>query len=143
MAQARKAKGKGVKWDIKPFRKKLAREMGRRVEAILVHVESVAVTSISRDQPVRRSETGKKGLIGLDPAKAGEPPKVLEGRLRQSVTHVLMAPDKRGAKGRVGTNVVYGRRHEYGTHPWLRPALTSSKEFIMKTLGRGMKKRKG
>jgi len=62
-------------------------------------------------QPVRRSKSGR--LIGLDPSAPGEPPHVLTGRLRQSITWAVTRT-KKMVRGRVGTNVEYARRLEKG-----------------------------
>lgn len=121
------------------FRAKVGREMERRLLRIGAQVESTAVKSVSKDQPVRRTASGN--LVSLERATPGAPPRVLHGRLRQSITHLLLKDGRKGLRVRIGTNVVYGRSLEFGGHPWLRPALTSNKRFILKTLGRGFKKR--
>lgn len=54
------------------------------------------------------------------PAIKGEPPRKLSGRLRQSITYEFLDPMKTfeggdlPTKGRVGTNVKYARRLEFG-----------------------------
>lgn len=113
-------------------------EVARRMEAAAQKVQTEAVRLISRDQPVRRTKSGR--LVGLAPAGPDEPPKVLHGHLRQSVEHEIDTTGKR-VTGRVGTNVVYGRALELGktptspSHPWLRPALVNSRRAIKKIFG--------
>ena len=139
-----RAKGKGVEWDTKKFRAKVVKEMHRRLFKIGTHVESKITKSISKDQPVRRSvtRTGAPGrLVGTTKATPGAPPRVLEGALRQRMTSKVQK-GKRGLEVKIGTNTPYAKRLEYEGHPYLRPGLASSSEYVMKTLGRGMKKKK-
>ena len=112
------------RWDADKIIKLTEKEMRILMEAATTHVESVAVDLISRDQPVRRSKSGNQ--YGLSPAAPGEPPKVVTAHLRQSVTHVVEKVYRK-IIGKVGTNVSYGKTHEEGTHPWLRPALLKSR----------------
>lgn len=143
MARA-KSRGKVVEWDATKFRAKVVKEMHRRLFKIGVHVESKITKSISKDQPVRRSvsRTGKPGrLVGTTKAKRGAPPRVLEGVLRQRMTFKVQT-GRKGLEVKIGTNTPYAKRLEYEGHPYLRPGLSSSKKYILKTLGRGMKKRK-
>jgi len=127
------------KWR-KKYLAQLARQFEGTFEAIGAHVEEQAVKLISRDQAFKRSKSGT--MRGLSPAKTGQPPKVLTGRLRQSLAHLT---GRRGQTAfvRVGTNVVYGRVHEEGSHPYLVPALKASRSHIGRILGqtgkRGMR----
>jgi phage gpG-like protein len=61
-----------------------------------------------------------KRVIATTRATPGAPPRKLTGRLRASIS-VLMLDG--GRRARVGTNVIYARRHELGTHPFLMPTL--------------------
>ena len=64
------------------------------------------------------------------PATPGAPPRKLSGRLRTSITMQKMGQ----AWWRVGTNVVYGRRHEYGTHPYLSVTLLRERAVLNRIL---------
>jgi hypothetical protein len=89
---------------------------------------------LSVGQPVRRTSSGRQ--VGLDPSLPGQPPRVVSGNLRKSITNSV-AVDQKGVVGKVGTNVPYGRRLELGffgvdkagrnysqeARPYLRPAL--------------------
>ena len=131
---------KGVKWDSSKKEEDIRLVMARRLLKIGAQVESRVVKSISRDQPLATNKnTGER--YGLDPAGPGKPPKVVTGRLRQSITHVL-DHKKKLPRVRIGTNVEYAPYLEYGGHPFLRPGLSKSKKFILKTLGRDLKVRK-
>jgi hypothetical protein len=50
----------------------------------------------------------------------GAPPRKLSGELRRRQVY-LIAPD--GMSAKVGTNVIYARRHERGVHPYMLPTL--------------------
>lgn len=126
------------------FQAKLALAVERGMTRAVLLVKNKVVDSISTGQPVRRSG---KSLIGLDPSKPGEPPHVLQGRLRQSIAHQVSVE---GAEivGKVGTNIEYGRRLELGMHgtdslgrtvnqearPYLRPAITGNRRAILREL---------
>lgn len=82
---------------------------------------------------------GKKRVYGSNPSKPGEPPRKQTGRLRASVTHEV---DEQMLRGRVGTNLGYGKALELGTRrgllprPWLRRAFAESMNEIRSALGR-------
>ncbi len=123
---------KGSKWRSKEVTVAVEKELMRRMERVVVYVESQAVRLISKDQPVRRTASGK--LVATTPATPGAPPRVLYARLRQSVDHDVVKRHKK-IIGRVGTNVPYGKTHEEGSHPWLRPALRKSRSKIKDIIG--------
>lgn len=114
----------------------LAIVLERKVTATAMAIEARAIESISQGQPIRRTKGGY--IVGLDPSKEGEPPHVLLGRLRQSITHVVKREARR-VMAMIGTNVVYaarlekgfvgtdsrGRNIHQGPRPFLRPALDS------------------
>lgn len=71
---------------------------------------------------------------GQPPSRPGQPPHVLTGRLRQSITHDVRR-DGSTFIGRVGTNVEYARHLELGTRkmaprPYLRPALLRERKRL-------------
>jgi phage gpG-like protein len=88
----------------------------------------------------RRIVLGKRGKAkgvrsyrAATPATPGDPPRKLSGRLRASITYEV-SPD--GTKARVGTNVIYGRRHEYGDHPFLVTTLLRYRGELEQILGK-------
>lgn len=102
-------------------------------------VEGVVIDSISIGQPVTRTKGGR--LVGLDPSKPGDPPHVLHGRLRQSITHKVTVSEPE-VVALVGTNVEYARYLEFGTErmqarPFLRPAVAKNRREILRRIGRG------
>ncbi len=76
------------------------------------------------------------------PAIAGEPPRKLSGRLRASITYEFLEPMQTflggmlPTKGRVGTNVKYAKRLEYGPgrHEFLNRTLRERKKEIEQVL---------
>jgi hypothetical protein len=114
--------------------------MERRMERALLIVESTVIRKLSIGQPVRRTASGR--LIGLDPSRPGEPPKVLYGRLRQSVSH---AQFKSGGTlhGQIGAHTVYARALEMEVpgrllpRPYLRPSLAEHEQDIVRILNGG------
>lgn len=122
----------------------LGNALERRLRHTAQLIEGETIRSISVGQPVRRTKGGH--LVGLDPSAEGQPPHVLLGRLRQSITHLILRETGR-VIARIGTNVEYARRLELGfigtdargrnihqgPRPYLRPAL----EQYLKTITQG------
>lgn len=130
--------------DTRDFTVKLNQKLARGLESAALFVEGEVVRSISTGQGIRR---GKGGWVkGLSPSKPGEPPHVLMGRLRQSITHVVI-----GLKAYVGTNVAYARRLEKGfvgtdslgrnisqaPRPYLSRAVRNNPGRILELINRG------
>src|SRR5690606_2259671 len=113
-----------------------------------LHLERKVIEKISIGQPAYTTASGR--LVGLDPSKPGEPPHVLSGRLRQSITHQVEVGSNY-VRGRVGTNVEYARRLELGfigtdaagrnvnqaPRPFLRPTLAEERAEILRRIVRG------
>lgn len=80
----------------------------------------------------------KQSISGPSPSAPGEPPGVVSGTLRRSITHeVERGPS--GVVGRIGTNVEYSIPLEFGTsrmsaRPFMRPGLEKGKKQIAKIL---------
>lgn len=122
--------------------------MMRKMEAAALTVEAEAIRLVSRGQPVKR--VGSR-LVGLDPSRPGEPPKVLYGQLRRGMTHSVTR-DHMGTRVRaeVGSTVKYARRLELGfvgtdsrgrnvsfaARPYLRPALANAWPRILSIFSR-------
>lgn len=80
----------------------------------------------------------KESLSGPSPSAPGEPPGVITGELRRSITHEIEKKPT-GVIGRVGSNKEYAIHLELGTskmaaRPFLRPKLEENKKNIAKTL---------
>jgi phage gpG-like protein len=102
----------------------LRRRAERAVTAGSVELTAKVKEALSEPAPRKRvlSRRGVYYYRATERATRGAPPRKLSGRLRASVTRATLdTPD--GPVGRVGTNVVYARRHELGTHPFLAPTL--------------------
>jgi HK97 gp10 family phage protein len=93
-----------------------------------------------RDQAIRTSLyqsavylTGwikTKRLSGPRPQFLG----VVTGRLRSSITATPATKSGNSYTAKIGTNVIYGHRHEYGTggmpaRPFMRPAIEDSQNI--------------
>lgn len=139
-----------VRWDWRP--NNVLAEVDRRLERGLVaaamFVRGKVVESLSIGQTIAYSKSGKS-VRGLSPSRPGEPPHVLLGRLRQSITHRVF---KRAGVwiASVGTNVEYARRLELGfvgtdrlgrninqaPRPYLRPAIVNNRAQILRLITR-------
>jgi phage gpG-like protein len=118
-----------------------ALELQKRMERAAILVEATAVKKVSTGQGVRRTKGGH--LVGLNPSTPGQPPHVLSGQLRQSITHEV---ENTGTQivARVGSNKKYARRLELGftgrdtkgrnykqaPRPYLRPSVSENKSTI-------------
>lgn len=101
-------------------------------EAIAVKTtDLVARKALQIENHAKRSMIGGStrtaGGIQHIPSRPGDPPRVVTGRGRASITHEVERQG-RSIVARVGSNVVYMRFLELGTihmepRPWLRPAL--------------------
>lgn len=123
----------------------------RRVEAALIarlETNMRAATVYVKGQVQRKINRGNS--TGDDPSLPGEPPKKVTGRLFQSITTDVFRSST-AVIGRVGTNVEYAARLEFGfvgtdkagrnvsqaARPYLRPALRESYTAVGKLLSRG------
>lgn len=111
------------------------RQAERGMVRAMIHLEGKVIRKISKGQP---------------PSRPGEPPHVLTGRLRQSITHQVEVVG-REVIGRVGTNVEYGRRLELGfvgtdslgrnvnqaQRPYLRPTLLEERGTCVELIAKG------
>lgn len=129
--------------------KMLQRDMRRAVQ----HVRGETVKLISVGQPTRTTTGGAR--VGLDPSRPGEPPHVLSGRLRASITtETEVVKEEKAVYGRVGTDVEYAARLELGfvgtdrlgrtinqrERPFLRRALAESAADVSRYLTGGRRR---
>jgi len=119
-----------LQWDGDRVQAAIRAEMGRRIGAACVLVLNRARALISVAGTIK-GEAGRdaKGRFirqyDSNPSAPGEPPHKQTGTLRRSVAREV---DAASLRGRVGTNLKYGRWLELGTQrmaarPWLRRAL--------------------
>jgi phage gpG-like protein len=76
----------------------------------------------------------KDHMSPVSPSTPGEPPAVVTGTLKRSLTHEYIK-DSRGFCGVVGTNVEYASGLEFGTfriaaRPFMRPALNAKRPTL-------------
>jgi hypothetical protein len=123
-----------VTWNGKKVLAEALVKLKRNGEIVGMMLESDVVESLSVGQPTRRSGSGRKArLIGLEPSLPKEPPRVLHGLLRNSISHRTQL--HRGiVEVYVGANTKYARALELGgkrsgvlgglkARPFLRPAV--------------------
>ncbi len=137
------------KWDSKRVVKRVASHIEKNMAAAMLILQGEVQRKLSVGQPVIRSG---KSLRGLNPSAEGEPPHLLTGRLRTSITHSVSGSVLSGEIiGRVGSNVPYARRLELGfsgtdskgrninqgARPYLRPALKENLPRLVARLTRG------
>jgi hypothetical protein len=117
-------------WNSGPFERYLEAELGRRLDAAAIEVQSHTRTLLSKDGTGKRKNRvrnkagklvkSKKLVYNANPSKPGDPPALQTGRLRGSI-----AWDKPSLYvRRVGPGVKYGRPLELGspkTHLLPRP----------------------
>ena len=142
-----------VEWNDKEFLQVALRNLQRNGERVGMYLSGKVVKSISTGQSIRRPKRRAKGLssigkrrriVGLNPSSPGQPPRVLTGRLRNSINHSV----KRTATGvivYVGAYTPYARALELGNpkgnleaRPYLRPAIYTSRKKIVKLFGKDL-----
>lgn len=117
--------------------------MGRAVE----YAKKRIGDKLSHAQEFRwaqpRTEGRQPYKVGLGPSKPGEPPKLLTGRLRDSLTGQVTETATE-LRGEVGTNTAYGRALELGDpsrglapRPHLRNTVIEEQKRILSILETG------
>jgi len=96
----------------------LRAEVLKRVTAAVIEIANETRRTLSTPAPRRKvkSRDGSFHYVATTRATPGAPPRKLSGRLRASQGYEV---DAATLTGRAGTNVIYGRRHEFQGHPWL------------------------
>jgi len=112
-----------VRWYGDKFRKEIETKCLQNMETACLFLEGQIKKDISQGQP---------------PSKPGEPPHVLWGTLRRSITHEV-EKSREGVIGRVGSNEEYALFLEVGTskmaaRPFLRPGLAKNRRQIAQIL---------
>lgn len=132
-------------WRGEQYRKALEARVTRSLHVATIAVESrakdlLSVPGTAPRGPAGRDKSGrftKAKVYGAIRSRPGEPPRKQLGHLRRSVAREVVS-----LKGRVGTNVKYGRWLELGTgrmaaRPWLRRSLAERKDAIRMAFRRG------
>lgn len=91
-----------------------------------------------------KQKVSRGNKTGNDPSEPGEPPKVVSGRLRNSITHEIRYSmgDPLGLRGQVGAVAEYAAYLELGTEkmkarPFLRPTVLENQARILKLIANG------
>ena len=116
-----------LRWNQEAVRRQLVARLESGVTNATIFVVGKVKENLGRPQPTRILPSGKR--IGLDPSKPGESPKIVDARLRGSITQEVKIT-RSSIKGFVGTNLDYGRVHELGDRPFLRPAVIKNAKAI-------------
>jgi HK97 gp10 family phage protein len=128
------AQFKNLKWYGTEVYNKIHAEQKKRVLRAAIFLESYIRKSMKKG-------TGNVYMVAGKPHHAsaeGEPPAVLTGRLRDSITHEI-EEQLWDIIGRVGTNVEYARYLELGTkkmapRPYLRRAIEENRKELIDML---------
>lgn len=104
-------------------------------------LHGAVVRSLSKGQPTKR--VGER-LVGLNPSKPGEPPRSLNGLLRNSIAY-RKEIQHRAVEVYIGANTKYARALEFGNpksnlkaRPYLRPAVQKNRDKAIKRLVKGV-----
>lgn len=114
-----------IKWNGAEFTSQLAKSNAQRLTRACIYLANKVKENIS--EPSNHGDT---------PSAPGEPPHKDTGRLRSSISYEV---DAQEMKGRVGTNVTYGKFLELGTEslaarPFLRSTLAEETSAIQDIL---------
>lgn len=116
----------------------VAASIGKGIRAAAIFLTARIKEELSVAAP-RKAVVGSRGLRAgvryyraTTPATKGAPPRKLSGRLRSSIGY-SMADD--GLRARVGTNVVYAPRLEFGGHPFLQTIIDRHADDVLKIIG--------
>lgn len=127
-----------MQWNGDKIAAEIDRIAARRLVAAAVYLTGKVkeVLSVPAPRQLVKSPRGNFYRATVD-AKRGAPPRKLSGRLRASMTYQVLDAGKRV---RIGTNVIYARRHELGfpkghaMHPFLKPTLFAERAAIERIL---------
>lgn len=155
MARKRRAVvGRGdnwrIEWETKEYQTALEKHLARNAQRVGQFMAGKVKQKLSKGQPTRRTSGargGRKRLVGTTRATAGAPPRVLEGRLRQSIDFQIVRK-LRSVQILLGAFAKYALRHELGypkghqSHPYLRPTIRENIPKIVKLFSQGSKRKK-
>lgn len=116
-------------------------QMSINADRVGFMLHGVVVRSLSKGQPTKR--VGER-VVGLNPSKPGEPPRSLQGLLRNSIDYRKKV-DKSRVELFIGANTKYARALEFGNpkgklkpRPFLRPAISNNRQKAITMLTRGI-----
>ena len=146
--KGRKASVK-VTWNGDKVVAEAKRVLAINAEDVGAFISKKIVESISVGQDVEpvepRDGTSKaRYLRGLEPSSPGEPPRLLSGRLRNTVNHRVNKRSN-GVRVTVGAYTPYAAALEFGNprrglkqRPYMRPAISQNYKTILKKFSRGL-----
>jgi len=115
---------------------------GRGIQAAARMYANLVKQVLSVPAPRRRAITGQRSktpgvvhYVATTAAVSGAPPRKLSGRLRASIAMEFDAPTN---TARIGTSLVYGRRHEEGDHAYLLPTLKGNLAALEQIVGQSL-----
>lgn len=132
-----------LNWRGKEVYAKALKQLKINAEITGMFVEGKIVTSLSIGQPIKTVGSNRR-KVGLDPSKPGQPPRVLHGALRGSISHRV---DVKGSTVDVyiGAHTPYARALELGykprslaPRPYLRPGLRKNAKGIKSRMTKKM-----
>lgn len=130
-----------AQWNGKQIADEIRRSLGLGMKAAAMFLASRVKELISVPAP-RVRVLGKRGKSAgiyyyraTEKATPGAPPRKLSGRLRAAQTWEVKE-DGGEIMGRVGNNVVYGRRLEFEGHSYLNPALNRWRDQLKSVMER-------
>ena len=130
-----------MEWNGDEVMRAAMRQMSINADRVGMMLDGAVVRSLSKGQPVKR--VGKR-LVGLSPSQPGEPPRVLHGLLRNSISYRKQI-HPRLVEVYIGANTKYARALEFGNpksnlkaRPYLRPAIEKNRDKAIKRLVKGV-----
>ncbi len=114
-----------MEWYGKEIGEAAAKTMKTNATRVGMFLSGEVVKLLSVGQPAKRVGKKKPRLVGLDPSKPGEPPRLLHGLLRNSIDHRIDR-DRKHIDIYIGANTPYARALELG-NPKARGNVMSSK----------------
>ena len=139
-----------VEWDDRGQRERFEKLLARNAEKAGQFLVGRVKQTLSKGQVVYRTSGargGRRRLRSAERASPGAPPRVLTGRLRQSVDFkVVRRPNVVAVM--IGAFTKYARRLELGyprghaAHPYLRPTIERSKKGLVRVFTKTDRARK-
>ena len=123
--------------NVERAKKDLSRSLGAGLRAGAIFLNNRIKEVLSIPAP-RKRVTSRRGITyyrATTPATPGAPPRKLSGRLRASMTYEVETRGLFDVVARVGTNVIYSKRHEHGNHKFMMVTLNAVKGDLGKIIG--------
>lgn len=110
---------------------------GLKAATIWVSGKVKEILSVPAPRALVKPRFGAPYYRATSPATPGAPPRKLSGQLRRSIAWEMRNND---TVGRIGTNMVYGRKLEEMNHPYLSLALQTYGNEIKTIMGRAFQR---